>query len=428
MNRFRAIVGRRAAVSVAIFLLALAPRLLLALRLDPHRSIYTDPLYEKFARNVSLGRGFMASYAHPGFKKPMVIRSFRPPLFPMLWGMIYGPTRGSYRVVRVFHALLSSASVVVAYWIGLRLVTEAGAAVGALAAAGYPPLVWHSVHLMTEPLFIFFLLSAVLLLLRAVRREGGAWDAMGAGVCCGLGTLARSVLQGFVPLAGVWLFFLPRRRRRGALLCVSFWGAFALTLCPWAMRNWRVHHAFVLTTTDAGHGFFIGNNARTLQDPAGVFLPQDLSFLEGLSEVEIDRRLYGLGLRYLCEHPAQVPRLMWDKFCRFWRFYPHVQFVASGEFKSNLIGDNVYVVIYGLSFGILFPLCVIGFFLAVRHHRGTRAGHALVLVLVGYMTGIHMIFIAVLRYRVPLMPILLMYSGYALALAFRLDGWPRRGR
>jgi len=338
-------------------------------------------------------------------------------LFPLLWGLVYGVTGGKYLPIRLAHAALSALTCVLAFFIGKRLVSREAAALGAFLVGWYPPLVWHGVNLMTEPLFMFFMVLTVCLLLEARMGDSAMLWALGAGVCAGLGTLARSVLQGFVPLAGLWLIFSPSNRKRGLAMALAFWLGFVLVMTPWVVRNWRVHRAFVPTTTDAGHGFFIGNNERTLTDPRGVYMPERWEFLKGLNEVQIDRKLYSLGLQFIREHPGRWCRHLVDKFLRFWRFYPHGEFVATDQFSSNVLSPRLYVHVYGLSYSLAFPFMVAGFVLAYRRFPSQRPGYHLVLLIVAYMTGIHMIYIAVLRYREPLMFFLLCFAGHSLLSA-----------
>jgi 4-amino-4-deoxy-L-arabinose transferase-like glycosyltransferase len=254
---------------------------------------------------------------------------------------------------------------------------------------------------MTESLFIFFLTLLVLLLLRLKDRPSVPLSLL-AGASAALGVLSRSVLIGFVPLAAVWLVVVSARKRWIALV---FLLGFVCAMSPWWIRNWQVFHHFVPTTTDGGHGFMIGNNARSRTDPRGVYVPEDWGFIKDIihDELALDRRFYQRGLAFIRTHPGEWVRLAADKFCRFWRFYPHTAFVK-----------RKYAIIYGITYTAVFPFFVAGALLAFFAQGAQRGKLALILLLVAYMTAIHMVYIAVIRYREPLMPFLLCFAGYAL--------------
>ena len=408
-------------VLAAIFVLALAPRLGLVAALPSDDTVFTDAFYIRIAENFSSGAGFWAegSYGEVG---PARVYAFRPPLFPSLWGLVYKATGGSYTPVRVTFAMLSSAMCALVFPIGLRLFRRRSvAALGAVMVALYPPLVWHGVHLMTEPLFIFFQTLGVLLLLRAADRSS-PWSSAAAGGAFGLAILSRSVLVAFVPLTALWLFWMAgrgtvegrRRWTKGLALSAVFCAATGLVMLPWVIRNAVVLRAFVPTTTDAGHGFYVASNGRSLDDARGFYMPEKWGFVlepgeERLDEVTINRRLFGKALRFCLNNPGTWLRLMARRFCWLWRFWPHLDQMRS-------YASRMHVVIYAVSYVPLFPLVLIGVVLAHRRNQEQRSAYWLVYALVAYTTLMHTVFLATIRYRVPLMPLLIPFAAYTVHL------------
>ena len=403
---------RKMLLTVLVFEQALLARLIGVASLNPREIVYTDPLYEKYAESVWGGRGYVCDHHFEGIG-PVELRSFRPPLFPWLWGLVYGYTSGFYTPIRVVHAVLGASTCTLAYligscWFGVQVGVLAG-----LATGWYPPLVWHSINLMTEPLFIFWLTVAICLLI-AARRTGSQWLPALAGAATALGILSRSVLVGFVPLAALWLALATQQRSRGVRQAVAYGMSVFIAMAPWMLRNHHVHGAWVITTTDGGHGFLIGNNRGALTDRRGVKEPDTWAFAEGLSEVEMNKAFLRRGLDHLAHEPSLWPRLAWDKFCRFWRFYPHLEYVRDDSDDVRLVKPKYYALLYGLSYGALFPFVVAGAVLAYARRAAALPDLNLVAMLVAYMTGIHMVFIAVIRYRVPLMPFLIVFASYAI--------------
>ena len=403
---------RKTLLAVLVFEQALLARLIGVASLNPREIVYTDPLYEKYAESVWGGRGYVCDHHFEGIG-PVELKSFRPPLFPWLWGQVYGHTSGFYTPIRVAHAILGACTCTLAYllgscWFGVQVGVLAG-----FVAGWYPPLVWHSINLMTEPLFIFWLTLTICLLI-AARRTGGQWPPALAGAASALGILSRSVLVGFVPLAALWLALSAERRGRGLRQAVAYGMGALVAMSPWILRNHRVHGAWVITTTDGGHGFLIGNSEGALTDRRGVKEPETWAFAKGLSEVEMNQAFLRRGLGHLAREPSLWPRLAWDKFCRFWRFYPHLEYVRDDTDDVRLVKPRYYALLYGLSYGALFPFLVAGAVLAYARRAAPLSDLNLIVMLVAYMTGIHMVFIAVIRYRVPLMPILIVFASYAI--------------
>jgi len=411
-----------------VFLVAATTRVGLVCTFDVEQRGFgfSDLSYLEYARNLSEGRGFYMDGVY-GDAGPDKMYAFRPPLFPLVWGLAYRATRGAYRPMWLAFSLLSAAGCVLAYRVGLRLFPgRAAATVGALGCAVYPPLVFHGVNLMTEPFFIFFSLLFVLFLLRA-WDSGLRRDALAAGVWLGLAVLSRSVLVAFAPIAGVWLLFRgasgPRPRRKGLELALSLAAGATLTLSPWIVRNAVVLKAFVPTTTDGGHGFYVAHHPKALASGADFYIPRDwrrelgLRAGERLDEVEMQRRLYRRALGYLVRHPGRWARRVASRALRMWRPYPH---------RTDII-SRFQVIVYACSFLPLVPFMLYGLACAHVHHPDRRAKYVLIDLLVLYTTFIHAFFLAMLRYRVPLMPFLLLFAGWgAHRLYCRLRTRPGR--
>jgi len=411
---------------ILVFVIAVVPRIGLALWLPADDAVFWDEPYRDYARNFAEGRGFYMGNPYGPELGIERVYAFRPPLFPLLWGCVYGPTGGAFRPIRVAHAILGAAACVVAYLAGREFIARRSPVlIGALLCALYPPLIWHSVHLMTEPLFIFLGTMCLYALLRARRKGGWGWHTL-AGIAAGLGALSRSVLFGFLPLAALWLWCATGRSRQAVIRSVAFVGVALAVMSPWIVRNAVVLRAFVPTTTDLGHGFYVANNSGSLAAAEGFSVPEKWSFLlrpgeKRIDEVTASRRLVREAMLYLWTHKVEAAKLMLRRFLTLWRFYPNPKFVTERE----------RVVVYGLSYVPAFTFMLIGLWLAHRGARRRLAGLLLVDLYVAYTVAIHTAILAMLRYRVPLMPFLLMFSGVGIRacwLGVRRAGTRRSAR
>ena len=397
---------------IAILLLALILRLALALSLPADDSVFWDESYRDYARNFSQGNGFHMASPYRGELGITRVRAFRSPLFPFLWGCVYRLTRGAYAPIRATHALLGALSCALAYLIARQITPRKSITlVTALLCALYPPLIWHSVHLMTEPLFICLSLAAVYSLLRC-RRTRRWRPLIAAGIAAGLATLTRSMFAGFLPCMAIWLYWSHPRKKTALLRVALVTAIVTAVMAPWIIRNALVLRAFVPATTDAGHGFYAANNPRALTDPRGWAEPPDWGFIlhpgeTSLSEVQASRRLSAAARTYLLANPRTALRLMARRFLAFWRFSPHRQFVPAPLKR----------LVYTLAYVPVFLLMLPG---AWRLHRNPRSRlHGLLLIdlLIVYTVAVHTIVLAIMRYRVPLMPFLLLFAAAALTAA-----------
>lgn len=406
MTNDRRDLARDAAI---IFILALGVRLALALSLPANDTIFWDQSYWEYAKNSSEGRGFWMPNPYSADVNLPRVYAFRPPLFPFLWGCVFRATHGAYAPIRVAFAFLGAATCAIAFLAGIELTGKRAVAVLAgILCAFYPPLIWHSVHLMTEPLFIP--LSAGCIYAAFLFRRTGRlrWAAL-AGVAGGLAALSRSMLIGFLPLLAIWIWWARRRLGRAQSGAALFCAAVLATLAPWIVRNAIVFHEFVPATTDAGHGFYVANNEHTIDDR--FYIPNDWSFMlkpgeTSIGEVEASRRLMRIAGGYLLSHPRVALRLMARRFVTLWGFYPNAEFVGRTQ-----------VWLYALSYIPLFPLMLFGLWRAHRRREADRMDLLLVDGLILYTTAIHTVFLAMIRYREPLMPFLLVFAAMGIMCA-----------
>ncbi len=400
-----------------VFILALGVRLALALSLPAGDTVSWDQSYWEYAKNLSEGRGFWMPNPYSAAVNLPRVYAFRPPLFPFAWGCVFHLTHGAYAPIRIAFAFLGAAACAVAYLAGIELTAKRTVAVLAgILCAFYPPLIWHSVHLMTEPLFIPLSVGCIYAAFLFRRTGRLRWAAL-AGVAAGLATLSRSMLIGFLPLLALWLWW-ARRKLGGAWSGAALFCAAVLAgLAPWIIRNAVVFGEFVPATTDSGHGFYVANNERSLDDPHGFYMPHDWSFMlkpgeTSIGEVEASRRLMHIAEDYLLSHPRVALRLMARRFTMLWSFYPNPEFVERAE-----------VWVYALAYIPLFPFILFGLWRAHRRRGAERMDLLLVDGLILYTTAIHTVFLAMLRYREPLMPFLLIFAAMGIMCIVE---WVRR--
>lgn len=404
---------RRRTSELAVFAVALALRLAWVGYLrDRHAGLFGPdaPSYDALATSLLAGKGLQKQDYTGLFssaERSLTVRSFRPPLLPLVLAGVYGAAGHRLWAARLVIAVIGAATCVVVMTVARRVFDQPTAVLAGLLTALYPKFVYYAGALVTETPCTYLLAVAVALLLAGRQAERRWWPWAAAGVALGLGTLARSSLLLSVPVAALWVLIVRRQKRRALLEAALVVVGFVVVMTPWWVRNARVHGRFVAATTEGGYTLWVTNNARATGG-GHCFFPEEKGEFDGLSEVEIDRLFRRKGMAYIREHPGHFLRLAGAKFVRFWRLWPHADYVGRET-----------ATVAGVSFTPILLLALWGLVQSRRRWRPVL----LFVLLFGYYTALHMVFMAVTRYRVPIVPYLVVLAAWGIVdIARRVRG------
>jgi 4-amino-4-deoxy-L-arabinose transferase-like glycosyltransferase len=221
--------------------------------------------------------------------------------------------------VVLLQAVIGASLVWLTFAIGRELFGATPGLVAAALAAVNPYAVIHDTRLQDTAMFNALLALSLLLLIRAVKTSSRSL-CLASGLALALATLTTARLALFVPFAIAGAAADPGLRAsarvgRAALVTLPV----LLLLGGWALRNWRVVGAPVLTT-EAGVSLWVGNNATTFEFLPGrsidpneqrsieLLADHDRSRLDALEgrEVERDRLFLEWGRQYIAAHPAEI--------------------------------------------------------------------------------------------------------------------------
>jgi 4-amino-4-deoxy-L-arabinose transferase-like glycosyltransferase len=369
--------------------------------------------YHALATNLAAGEGYAL---RPGYDTAR-----RPPMYPAVLSVLYRLTGPSPPAARLLQVLLGGVIVWLTFLVARRFFSVRTAWLATIATALNPFLIFISGYMLTENLYIIALLGMLLLMPRVDSLT--SWPRVaGAGVVLALASLARPTgfVVGWWIVAAVLLFDrvpVSRRLARCALLAL----AFVLVLLPWAVRNYRAFDRVILFTTHGGITFYQGNNRKVLDIPqykGGVAplaqLPGQES-LRQMSQLDREEAAWALGKQFLKENKSGIPRLLWNKFRRFWRFRSDVGLsgIKSGWWFQNdsFLGRMASSLDVGLMYAIFaIPLFALGLIFTYRSWRTLLIIYGLIVC----HTGITLIFHGSLRMRSPLEPIIAIIAAEAL--------------
>lgn len=392
---------KRYQIVVLIILASLISRLLVSLNVNaaswPDSESYID-----IAKSLASGHGY--AYESPTTIAP----EYWAPLYPLFMAIIYRLSGNSNIAVQLVQCLLGMVSCLLLYAIGERLFNEWIGLIAAALSAVYPFLVYISSMLLTEQLFVLLLLLAIYLLVRS-RDDLGYAFILGAGISLGLGALTRPAMLAFFPFCAVYLLLsngIVQFKRHLVAACILLICAF-LTIFPWTIRNYIKHREFILISTAAGRNLWLGNNDLAgASDRTATLVPVPDEIQHSLSELStpksIDNFYRKMAIRWIRENPTEFLNLYFLKFLNFWRVTPDYVTIVHKQKWINLTCIAILVPLYLLSF------------LGIWKNRHRWKDHLIFYcALLSFPIGLSL-FITSFRFRIPLDPILLLFSASAL--------------
>ncbi len=236
------------------------------------------------------------------------------------------------------------------------------------------------------------------------------WQSLLLGLALAVTVLLRQVFLLFIPILFGWLLWQSYRdqtravgRMMGILLVAT--AVLVLAIVPWTIRNYRAFDRFVLLNTNAGFAFFWGNHPIHGYDFIAI-LPADGPSYQALippnllvlNEAELDQALLKRGLSFIRADPARYLILSFSRIKDYFKFWPS----AESSFISNVSRLG--------SFGLLLPFMIYGLWQGRRHWPLASLLYLFILV----YTFIHLLSWALIRYRLPVDAVLILFAGLAL--------------
>jgi 4-amino-4-deoxy-L-arabinose transferase-like glycosyltransferase len=305
-----------------------------------------------------------------------------------------------------------------------------GAGAG-LTAAGlntfYTYFIYYGSTLMTEPFYITTILLSIYLAILLVdnlneespiqsrlslnskfRAGRKAYTlAVGLGLCLTVTILLRQVFILFLPILFIWMWWVTNRRN---LFIFIIAGSIVIaSIVPFSIFNYSRFNRFVLLNTNAGFAFFWANHP--IHDAKFIpILPSYMYYqmipenLRHLDEAALDQALLKEGLEFIREDPGRYFLMSLSRIPVFFTFWPTPD--------SGLISNLSRIT----SIGLLLPFMLYGLFLSFSYNR--RISNNLIsspvfllYLFIVFYTLIHILSWALIRYRLPVDAIMLVFAG-----------------
>jgi tetratricopeptide (TPR) repeat protein len=444
-------VSRRTALILAgILLVGAVPRLLYLreIRENPdfdHPAIDAG-YHHHWARGIAVGnwetpegRDDPQIYLHP---------FYRPPGYAYFLAGIYRVCGVGFLAPRLAQMLLGLLAAALAFFIGRRWFGETAGLIWSGLMAVYWIFIFYEGELAGESVAVFLALPLIWSVAAAGEERGWARGLL-AGVLLGLFALFRANVLAFFPAAAGWIVWARRRHaaKTAWLTVAGFALGTALAISPATIRNAVVSGEFVPIAATAGISVAVANNELTdgtthfIPGIGDVGTPYDwpriVRHLEKtlgrpLGHAEASDYLVGLGKKFMFARPGKFLKLLGRKALLFWGPYEIRNLKETHYARLN----SPVLRAIPLNFTLVFALGVLGailFFARRRLGRGDATagcsvappgaagnclspshqfeiGVLLVLFIVFYFLSM-VAFAAADRYRIPLIPFLLLFGS-----------------
>ncbi|MEZ4731879.1 MAG: glycosyltransferase family 39 protein [Caldilineaceae bacterium] len=313
---------------------------------------------------------------------------------------------------RIITGVMSTGIVWLIFLLGKRLFgTEVGLLASAIAAL-YAYLIFYGVTLVTETPFTLLLLLALYHTLRMRNGEisgFGAWLTL--GMILAVAVLLRMAVIFFIPILLFWLYYAVRKETHPLLVAIPLM-MIGVVVLPFAIRNYQLWHQFLLLEAQFGHVFWNGNHPGHLGNfhPYKVF-PIPPEVLASKNDVLITNTLLRMGLQNVRNQPLDFLWLTLTRLREFFLFWP----TADSDLLANLLRVA--------SFGLLVPFALSGLLVNLRRFQILAPIYLFIVV----HTGIYAVTWTMIRYRIPLDPLFILFAAYSLWSAYQAIGQKKAG-
>jgi hypothetical protein len=423
---------RAAATSIALILLvALVLRVGFAWNYanhNPRQALSVIPfMFEcgNIATSIANGSGFSSP-----FRVDTGPTAWMAPVYPLLLSSvfrIFGTyTFASYVVAVGLNILFTSLACVPIFFAGKRV---AGTAVGAGAAwlwAVFPNAIQMPAESMWDACLAAFLAAVILWATLELAGSRSLRDWSVYGLLWGITLMTTPTLASLLPLLLGWMVWrayksenrAPERAHATAwsLAARPLLALVVAALCcvPWTIRNYKVFHHFIPLRSTLGLQLAMGNNPDAKEYWLGEGHPihdaRERDRYVQLGEIAYMQEKQHAAVDYIFTHPRREGFLIYMRFISLWAggaTHPVRDFILVHSFYFR----------YVLLFNIIVAIGALAGIIALIWKRNPYAFPLAVFPLV--FPWAYYLTLSLPRYRLPIDPIVMLLSAFAIASLLR---------
>lgn len=314
--------------------------------------------------------------------------------------------------VRVFQPLLLILQAFLLYKLAIKIFKdEISAIITLVIVLFYPFFVFYQGLLLSETIFNTSIIMAFYFIYKWYENDFKIDHIfLFANLFLVLSLYVKGTLSILPPIL-LTLFYLINTRKVYISIKVLILSTilYSMFLSPWWLRNYMVFDSFIPFTTSSGKVLYLGNNPANQFGGCDMAKDVDLKIFAEIASIKDELKRSNVykqeAIEFIKNNPERFFELMILKLKRFYNIVPNAEQYNQGYFKWITL----------LSYGPIFILFLVSIVIHLKYWKSLSAIYILIL----YFTLIHMIFIASLRYRLPLEPFMILLSSNILAIIYR---------
>ncbi len=284
----------------------------------------------------------------------------------------------------------------------------------------YPFFIYYGGMMLSETPYLVFMTFGIWQLCQSLAEDGkNRARAMGSGISLALAGLSRP--EGAVIMLGIWfiVFIVSRKSLRllkGLLISFFCW---LCILGSWSVRN-RIETGSFALDSHGGVNLLYGTLLFDVNEQdtfvANRIIEQMPAFanIKNLPLNKQDQIYWKAAFQFMREHPTQVIRQWGRKTVNFWRFYPRGEkfYTESSQSRPDIGLKRSGLILISL---LTEPFLIIfGLWGLVKLLKTNQTIYPVVLFVLATFF-LHMISVSQMRYRLPVMPFLILGTSYFMA-------------
>jgi tetratricopeptide (TPR) repeat protein len=344
---------------------------------------------------------------------------YRAPAYPFLLGSIYAIFGQGYYAPRLIGIIIGALSCIFIYLLGNMMFSHRVGLLSALLACFYGMFLYFDSMLLTTYLEVFFYLLGVLYLCKWMKEKKNVNLAI-AGIFWGLASITRPNFLVIIPVFAVFVFMTYKWSIRQSLNAIfTLLAAMIPVVLIVTLINIFAGKDFVLLAWNGGINFYLGNNP--FADGWSATSPElDATWWGGYRDAilvaeqatgkellpsQVSSYWFGRGLEYIFARPISWLALMLKKLYLLFNAFDLSNNQSIQAFKdySPLLRIPLF------DFSLILAFAIWGIVVSLR----SRWTKLILSFLVFYGLSIVFFFVTT-RYRIPLVPLLLILASYAV--------------
>jgi 4-amino-4-deoxy-L-arabinose transferase-like glycosyltransferase len=348
---------------------------------------------------------------------------FRAPLYPYFLALIYKIVGINLIIPRIVQIIIGAVSCLLTLKIGTHFFGKNVGIIAGFIAVLYPLFIYFDNEFLIPNLLVFLILTGFYLIVQQTDK-GTKVGWFLTGVVWGLAAITRPNVLLFVITIPFWLLKKYKKKCTTAIT-YGIVGVIVM-IAPVTIRNYIISKEFVPIAWQGGTNFYIGNNPHA--DGKTAIIPgtrpswwggfydakRIAEQAEGktLKNAEIDRYWLKQGLNFFATMPGKALTLLLKKTYLFFGGYEisnnrDIYYFTRPTYLKFLLFKIPFL---QFPFGVLLPLSLVGLWFAFKKKKAI----SLMLIFIITYSFSFIIFFVCARYRLPIIPFLIILSSFAI--------------